>query len=249
MMAENTGKDVPQGKPILCLDFDGVIHSYTSGWQGIDVIPDPPVPGAMAFLAEAVKHFEVHIFSSRSKNEYAISEMIVYIRKNLRKEGFPVEIADKIVFPTEKPAAFITIDDRAITFTGKWPSMKELLNFKPWYKLGIKVSGLDYLKFIRAEYIDALIRAFLREGAKLEELELVQYPTFRDGLDVVSIRRRSQEPQPAFKAIGEPSSEQLARGLMFYKIRVEAIEKIKDELPEPYRTMVINILANGKPEP
>lgn len=30
------------GKPILCLDFDGVIHSYASGWKGADVIPDPP---------------------------------------------------------------------------------------------------------------------------------------------------------------------------------------------------------------
>jgi len=54
------------GKPILCLDFDGVLHSYTSGWKGASVIPDPPVPGAIAFLREAVKSFEVHIFSSRS---------------------------------------------------------------------------------------------------------------------------------------------------------------------------------------
>ena len=54
-------------KPILCLDFDGVLHSYRSGWQGPRTIPDPPVHGAIEFLAEAVHLFEVHIFSSRSK--------------------------------------------------------------------------------------------------------------------------------------------------------------------------------------
>ena len=52
--------------PAECLDFDGVLHSYTSGWKGADVIPDPPVEGAIAFLREAVKHFQVEIFSSRS---------------------------------------------------------------------------------------------------------------------------------------------------------------------------------------
>ena len=39
-------------KPIICLDFDGVIHSYTSGWKGAAVIPDPPVPGALEFIVE-----------------------------------------------------------------------------------------------------------------------------------------------------------------------------------------------------
>lgn len=53
-------------KPILCLDFDGVLHSYTSGWQGALVIPDPPTPGAIDFLVVASTHFRVAIFSSRT---------------------------------------------------------------------------------------------------------------------------------------------------------------------------------------
>src|SRR5262245_1372983 len=57
--------DMPD-KPILCLDFDGVIHSYTSGWKGVDVIPDPPVPGALDFIDKAREHFIVAIYSSRS---------------------------------------------------------------------------------------------------------------------------------------------------------------------------------------
>lgn len=53
-------------KPILCLDFDGVLHSYSSGWKGAGVIPDQPVRGALWALLEYMEHFEVHIHSSRS---------------------------------------------------------------------------------------------------------------------------------------------------------------------------------------
>ncbi len=129
-------------KPILCLDFDGVIHSYTSGWQGADVIPDPPVPGAIDFLRKAVKHFSVVIFSSRSNqpggrdamrewlHHYIIAAESVVIRE---ESPFPPWFT-KIEWPIDKPPAFVTIDDRAITFTGVWPSIDNLKNFKPWNK-------------------------------------------------------------------------------------------------------------------
>ncbi|MGB8520796.1 MAG: hypothetical protein WCD38_11605 [Candidatus Tumulicola sp.] len=123
---------------ILVLDFDGVLHSYSSGWRGATSIPDPPVPGAMEFLSLAVERFNVHVFSSRSNQEGGIHAMSVWIQRELRHHFEYHHIADSVFrnlsFPTEKPAAFVTIDDRAITFTGEWPSIDSLLAFKPWNK-------------------------------------------------------------------------------------------------------------------
>lgn len=128
-----------KAKPILVLDFDGVIHSYTSGWQGADVISDPPVEGAMEFLFHAVDHFRVAIFSSRSNQRGGIRAMKKWLDRNLREYwGAHPVVADDIFcaieWPKEKPAAMVTIDDRAITFTGTWPDVKSLLDFKPWNK-------------------------------------------------------------------------------------------------------------------
>lgn len=136
------------GKPILCLDFDGVLHSYKSGWVEHDFIPDPPVPGAMQFLAEAIKHFDVKIFSSRSAHKYEGGRraMITWVKYWARKELLNEEpdwVANSVInyfchkleaWPDEKPPAFLTIDDRAITFTGEWPSIESLQAFKPWNK-------------------------------------------------------------------------------------------------------------------
>lgn len=117
-------------KPILCLDFDGVIHSYTSGWQGADCIPDPPVDGAIEFITEAVKRFKVVIFSSRSNQRDGIASMQIWLMSYLKDES----VYDQIDWPKEKPPAMITIDDRAITFVGVWPEICDLLDFKPWNK-------------------------------------------------------------------------------------------------------------------
>lgn len=125
-------------KPILCLDFDGVLHSYTSGWKGADVIPDPPVPGAIAFLREAVKRFRVAIFSSRSNQtggQRAMREWLGYHACNERlSDDEELAWLGALEWPNEKPPALVTLDDRALTFTGQWPSLDDLAAFKPWNK-------------------------------------------------------------------------------------------------------------------
>lgn len=67
-------------RPILVLDFDGVIHSYSSGWKGARIIPDQPVPGAGKFLLQAVQRFKVAILSSRSHQWGGRRAMKAYVR-------------------------------------------------------------------------------------------------------------------------------------------------------------------------
>lgn len=134
-------------KRILCLDLDGVLHAYTSGWQGADVIPDPPVEGAIAFLLKAVEHFDVQIFSSRSHQPGGIEAMRAWLRRHaeqyytaqstesgLRHGTAADALMERISFPTEKPPAFLTLDDRALTFEGTWPDIETLQSFQPWNK-------------------------------------------------------------------------------------------------------------------
>lgn len=132
-------------KPILCLDFDGVCHSYTSGWQGASVIPDPPVSGLFDFLEVARQVFDIQIFSSRSHQLGGIPAMMAWFadhyteylftkRPELKEQYSTFFCPDWLSFPLEKPAAFITIDDRAIIFMGEWPDVETLRTFKPWYK-------------------------------------------------------------------------------------------------------------------
>lgn len=130
-------------KPILVLDFDGVCSQYKE-WIAIDVIPDPPVPGLFDFLIQAVCEFNVQIFSSRSANPRGITAMRDWFDKHwtewhktcgIRDFELPCEhILGMLTFPTEKPPALVTIDDRALTFKGDWQAfdVADLRNFKPW---------------------------------------------------------------------------------------------------------------------
>lgn len=133
--------------PIICVDFDGVIHSYESGWQGAPFIPDPPVPGAIEWvmahlpvpdeigMAPEYVGPEVQIYSARSGQNGGINAM----KEWFVKHGLPrCYITDDVLkFPTTKPPAFLTLDDRAICFTGKFPTSEEMLGFVSWQNKGV----------------------------------------------------------------------------------------------------------------
>ena len=122
---------------ILCVDFDGVLHSYTSGWQGADVVADDPVPGAIPWLVGLTlrPEYKVCIYSNRSSQFGGIEAMRAWLHENMGDllEVLRDDALDAIDFPTEKPPAYLTIDDRAICFRGTFPSVLELDNFKPWW--------------------------------------------------------------------------------------------------------------------
>jgi hypothetical protein len=133
-------------KLTVCYDFDGVIHSYTSRWGGATVIPDPPVPGAMASMYAMFKEgFQVAVYSSRSAEPGGIEAMQAYVIQHMEdylreaRQGLIPEYATGLVrkdflWPTSKPPAHLSIDDRGVLFTGTFPTLEFVKNFKPWNK-------------------------------------------------------------------------------------------------------------------
>lgn len=114
----------------VVFDFDGVIHSYTSGWKGETKIPDPPVPGIQEALKEIHDAgYEVVVVSTRCKT--VLGRMA--IENWLDIYGMTQEV-DKVC--KEKPPAIAYIDDRAICFDGHPETLlKKIQNFQPWHKM------------------------------------------------------------------------------------------------------------------
>lgn len=113
----------------IAIDFDGVIHSYTSGWTG-EVPSDPPVTGAKEFIEEArAQGYRVEVFTCRALTEDGYCGIVDW----LKQHGI---VVDNIT--SEKPHAQIYIDDRAWRFDGKWATLLLFVRSKQmpkvWYK-------------------------------------------------------------------------------------------------------------------
>ncbi|HET7615969.1 MAG TPA: hypothetical protein VFK27_03340 [Bacillales bacterium] len=115
-----------KGKPTIVFDFDGVIHSYFSGWKGIDAIPDPPVDGIRETIDALRKKYRLVVVSSRCREEKGREAVVNWLdEKDIR--------VDDVTF--EKVPAIVYVDDRALTFDGDAKKLAgQIRRFKPWHK-------------------------------------------------------------------------------------------------------------------
>lgn len=86
----------------LCLDFDGVLHGYSRGWQGGEIY-DPPTDGCYDAVEQLAGEFELVVCTCR---EY-LGPVWEWLEKH-GMDSFIVEVTNK------KPIAEIYIDDRAV---------------------------------------------------------------------------------------------------------------------------------------
>lgn len=97
----------------IAIDFDGVIHKYTKGWQN-GVVYDDPVEYAFAAMYKLISlGYEIFILTTRTNHE----DIRVWIREKAIEEGIDPDIAIELsaveITNIKKPAVAY-IDDRGL---------------------------------------------------------------------------------------------------------------------------------------
>jgi phosphoglycolate phosphatase-like HAD superfamily hydrolase len=109
-------------QPTVLVDFDGVIHKYSKGWQD-GTAYDEPMDGAKEALEKLTNDgYKVVIFSTRDSGQ---------IYEWLRKYQFPRYRVTNV-----KEPAVALIDDRAIRFTSWHDATDQLTYHYPIRKEG-----------------------------------------------------------------------------------------------------------------
>jgi hypothetical protein len=103
----------------VCLDFDGVIHSYTSGWCGESIIPDAPIHGTRAAIERLRKRYRIVVHSARCCSEEGCEAIAAWLKK------YEIEV-DEVC--RHKPPATVYLDDRAVPFKGDWDEAIAAIN-------------------------------------------------------------------------------------------------------------------------
>ena len=114
----------------ICIDFDGVIHDYSSGWQGIDVF-GKVLPGASEATHQLHDAGYMIIIHTTRNDTPALRDF-------LNKNDICFDYINHNPYQPKgsefgKIKADIYLDDRGVCFTGNWDeTLKQILNFKTW---------------------------------------------------------------------------------------------------------------------
>ncbi len=120
----------------IAIDFDGVLHGYSKGYQDGEIY-DPPVPGT----AEAMKKMKeqghyLYIFTTRTNKIFKKKGDVKdekYQENQIKEWMAKYDIPYDKIWTFGKPMADLFIDDRAINFAGNWDDTVETVtNFKTW---------------------------------------------------------------------------------------------------------------------
>lgn len=109
-------------RPTVSLDFDGVLHCFSSGWTGYEPC-DGPEPGALGFVTDLIDAgYDIVVVSSRAH----IEEGRVAIERWLDRHEFP-----PLHVTNEKIIAVAYVDDRAVPYrtgSGLWSLVMRDIN-------------------------------------------------------------------------------------------------------------------------
>jgi len=131
-MSKTTEEILDNNKLDIAIDFDGVIHSYTSGFHGFENILDPPVDGAIEKLRSYIENLKVAIFSTRASCPEGVNGIKLWLIAN----GLSEDEVNSLIITNSKVHANLYVDDRGWQFVGdNYPTIEYIKNFKPWNKM------------------------------------------------------------------------------------------------------------------
>ena len=108
-------------KKTILIDLDGVLNTYTGNFDP-NFIP-PIKDGAVEFLKNLSKNYEIKLFTTRNK---------LLASRWLIENKIDVYFQD---ITNTKDVCYLYVDDRCITFDGSFTSLKNKIeNFKVWFK-------------------------------------------------------------------------------------------------------------------
>ena len=111
-------------KYTVCIDFDGTLTTYASGYTPDGDIPDGPTDGAKEAMEKLYRHYKVVVYSARAgtaKGNIAICNW-------LDDHGIPCHEVTAV-----KPPAIAYVDDRAVRFDDDWKQVLQDINVPPWH--------------------------------------------------------------------------------------------------------------------